>query len=97
MADDPAQFIHAPLGQRGSGRVRYGAAMLLWQRGLISAEVLEVYRVASAHDGRDPLAELRSLGLPPPDVPADNLYKLEDTPQDQVSDGMRASLPPPKA
>ncbi len=91
MADDPAQFIHAPLGQLGSGRVRYGAAMLLWQRGLISAEVLEVYRVASAHDGRDPLLDLRELGLPPPYMPAPDLpayerYKLEDGPQDHVSD-----------
>ncbi len=86
MADDPAQFIHAPLGQMGSGRVRYGAAMLLWQRGMISAEVLEVYRVASAHDGRDPLLELRSLGLTAPDLPAHDGYKLEDTPKDQVSD-----------
>lgn len=38
--------------------------MLLWQRGLISAEVLEAFRVASAHDGRDPLLDLRELGLP---------------------------------
>jgi hypothetical protein len=46
--------------------------MLLWQRGLISAEALEVYRVASAHDRRDPLLELRSLGWPAPDLPADD-------------------------
>ena len=72
MRDDPAQLIHAPLGQPGSGRARYGAAMLLWQRGLISAEALEVYRVASAHDRRDPLLELRSLGWPAPDLPADD-------------------------
>lgn len=91
MADDPAQFIHAPLGQLGSGRVRYGAAMLLWQRGLISAEALEVYRVASAHDGRDSLLDLRELGLPAPDLPAPDLpaderYKLEDRPQDHFSE-----------
>ena len=70
--------------------MRYGAAMLLWQRGLISAEVLEVYRVASAHDGRDPLLDLREFGLPspdlpPPDLPGDDRQKLEDRPQDHVS------------
>lgn len=59
-------LIRAPLGQPGSGRVRYGAAMALWRDGLISADVLEVYRVASAHDRRDPAMVLRELGLPVP-------------------------------
>ena len=63
---DPACFLSTPLGQPGSGRVRYGAAMALYARGEISAEVLEVYRVASPHDGRDPLEDLRQLGLPAP-------------------------------
>ena len=63
---DPARFLHAPIGQPGSGRVRYGAAMELWSQGQISAEVLEVYRIASAHDGRDPLVSLREAGLPVP-------------------------------
>ena len=30
------------------------------------AEVLEVYRIASAHDGRDPAVMLREMGLPVP-------------------------------
>lgn len=59
--------------------------MLLWQRGLISAEVLEAYRVASAHDVRDPLLDLRELGLPAPDLPADDRQKLGNRPQDHVS------------
>jgi Dimethlysulfonioproprionate lyase len=63
---DAGTQIHAPLGVKGSGRVRYGAAMALWRDGLISAEVLEVYRIASAHDTRDPLADLASRGLPMP-------------------------------
>lgn len=46
--------------------MRYGAAMALYAQGQISAEVLEVYRVASAHDGRDPAAMLREMGLPVP-------------------------------
>lgn len=67
---DPADFLAEPLGLPGSGRVRYGAAMALWQAGQISAEVLEVYRIAAAHDGRDPLAELTARGLPhPPKAP----------------------------
>ena len=63
---DPALFLFAPLGEPGSGRVRYGAAMALYARGEISAEVLEVYRVAAAHDSRDVAQELRQMGLPAP-------------------------------
>lgn len=71
---DPASFIAAPLGQPGSGRVRYGAAMALYQAGKISAEVLEVYRIASAHDARDPSLDLQQRGLPVPDHPLSQLY-----------------------
>lgn len=55
MSDDlPAtRYLQTPLGQRGSGRVRYGAAMALWQTGRITAQSLEMYRVAAAHDGHD--------------------------------------------
>jgi hypothetical protein len=63
---DPLRLLHTPLGEPRSGRVRYGAAMALWREGLISAEALEVYRIASAHDGRDPLPMLAERGLPPP-------------------------------
>lgn len=66
---DPARYLNTPLGQPGSGRVRYGAAMELYRSGAISAEVLEVYRVTSAHDARDPLAVLRERGLPLPRMP----------------------------
>jgi hypothetical protein len=67
---DATGFLHTPLGQPGSGRVRYGAAMALWREGQISAEVLEVYRVAAAHDGRDPETVLQERGLPVPALPA---------------------------
>ena len=63
---DPSRHLEAALGLTGSGRVRYGAAMELWRQGRISDEVLEVYRVASAHDGADPRALLRQEGLPEP-------------------------------
>jgi hypothetical protein len=65
---DEHDLIDAPLGQAGSGRVRYGAAMALWREGRISPEVLEVYRVTAAHDGRDPLRVLAERGLPAPPV-----------------------------
>lgn len=61
---EATRLLHRPLGQPGSGRVRYGAAMALWRAGLIGPDVLEVYRVASAHDSRDPGAVLADLGLP---------------------------------
>ncbi len=62
--DDPARLIQAPLGEPGSGRVRYGAAMALYQAGKLSEAQLEVYREASAHDGRDPAFMLAERGLP---------------------------------
>jgi hypothetical protein len=66
---DATRFLHTPLGQPGSGRVRYGAAMELWRQGRISAAVLEVYRIASPHDRHDPLRMLRDEGLPLPPMP----------------------------
>lgn len=50
--------------------MRYGAAMALYAQGQISAEVLEVYRIASAHDGRDPAVILSEMGLPVPKIGA---------------------------
>ncbi|MFN4140434.1 dimethylsulfonioproprionate lyase family protein [Aestuariivirga sp.] len=64
MAEDIRLFA-AP-GERGSGLVRYGAAMVLHQEGTISAEQLECYRVASADDGLDPVLLLRERGLTAP-------------------------------
>lgn len=65
---DVTEFLNVPVGRLGSGRIRYGAAMELWRAGQISAEVLEVYRVCSAHDGRNPMAVLRERGLPLPEI-----------------------------
>jgi hypothetical protein len=62
---DPRALLHAPFGVPGSGRVRYGAAMALFREGRISEAQLEVYREASAHDGRDPAPILAERGLPP--------------------------------
>lgn len=65
---DPLALLHSPLGRRGSGRVRYGAAMALYRAGRMTEAQLEVYREASAHDARDPAPILAERGLPP--VPA---------------------------
>ena len=65
-----AALLTAALGEPGSGRVRYGAAMAHYRAGTLSAEQLEVYRVASAHDSTDPALLLADLGLPLPVLPA---------------------------
>ncbi len=62
--DDVLHLLHAPIGQPGSGRVRYGAAMELWRRGVISEAQLDVYRDASPFDGRDPAGMLAERALP---------------------------------
>ncbi len=46
-----------------SGRVRYAAAMYFYQRGMISAECLEVYRICARLDHEDPGPFLARLGL----------------------------------
>ena len=66
---DPGALIHEPLGLPGSGRVRYGAAMALYQAGKLGVEALEVYRVLAAFDRRDPAPVLAERGLPPPPAP----------------------------
>lgn len=62
-------WLHFAVGEKGSGRVRYGAAMAMYQAGHMSAEVLEVYRELSAHDARDPITVLAERGLPVPGQP----------------------------
>lgn len=63
--DDTLRLLHSTLGVRGSGRVRYGAAMELFRRGMLSEAQLDVYRDASPHDARDPSLLMRERGLPP--------------------------------
>jgi hypothetical protein len=74
---DPAYLIGYPLGEVGSGRVRYGAAMALHRAGKLSDAQLEVYRIASAHDRQDPSALLAERGLPaPPGLTADPAWLI---------------------
>ncbi len=56
-------LIATPLGQAGSGRTRYGAAMALHAAGEISDAALEVYRICSVSDRQDPGLLLREDGL----------------------------------
>lgn len=55
--------IVAPLGQKGTGRARYAAAMGLHRDGAISDRVLEIYRICSADDGQDPAQMLAAEGF----------------------------------
>jgi hypothetical protein len=56
-------LVRAPLGEEWSGRARYGAAVYLYNRGEMSPEVLEVYRICSRLDAEDPLAIIRDRGI----------------------------------
>lgn len=64
--NDAARLIRTPLGEPGSGRVRYGAAMALYRAGALSEAALEVYRICSPLDHEDPGPLLHELGLVPP-------------------------------
>ena len=78
--DDSLLLLHTPLGLPGSGRVRYGAAMELFRRGVIGEAQLDAYREASPFDGRDPALLLAERGLQPvpplPGTPAATLDAL---------------------
>lgn len=63
MTDDPHSLLSLSPGSAGSGRIRYGAAMALYQAGAISAQELELWRIASANDGQDPVSFLADHGL----------------------------------
>ncbi len=67
MSDDQARdLLQTPLGDPGSARLRYSAAMTLYQSGEISSEVLEVYRSCASLDGQNVQALLADYGLPSP-------------------------------
>ncbi len=64
------RMLQTPLGEPGSGRIRYGAAMALFALGRLSPRALEIYRICSAHDGVDPVPRLAADGIAMPDLPA---------------------------
>ena len=47
-------YLATPLGKPGSGRVRYAAATHFYNRGMLSADALEVYRILALIDAEDP-------------------------------------------
>ena len=65
MSDLWAELASAP-GPKGSGRLRYGAAMALYQQGQLSDAALEVYRICALLDGQDPAVLLAELHLAAP-------------------------------
>lgn len=67
--DEAWVVLATPLGQAGSAKQRYAAAMTLYQNGLVCAEVLEVYRVLTPKDVHDPLVALQQVNLPTPKWP----------------------------
>ncbi len=60
----PDDHLALPIGQPGSGRARYGAAMALFRQGRLTAEALEVYRICALLDHRDPAPMLAELAQP---------------------------------
>lgn len=56
ITDAEAWFdLNLPLGETGSGLVRYAAAMHLHQHGHFDAATLERYRICCLSDGEDPV------------------------------------------
>ena len=55
--------LFSPVGVTGSGRARYSAAMYFYNLGIVSAELLEIYRRCCKFDSEDPviLAELEGV------------------------------------
>jgi len=88
--------LATPLGDAGSGRRRYAAAMSLNRAGLLSDAALEVYRICSPRDHEDPSVLLARRGLskevPGPMAPSRHtaLPRLLDE-----ADRYLASLPGP--
>ncbi|MEI3852802.1 MULTISPECIES: hypothetical protein [unclassified Ensifer] len=66
------EMIRLPAGQEWSGRARYAAAMFFYQRGLMDAETLEVYRICWRLDAEDPATVLRRYR-----IGAERLVRLE--------------------
>lgn len=64
--DQARELLQTPLGVVGSARLRYSAAMTLYQAGQISADVLEVYRSCASLDARDVQILIAAYGLSNP-------------------------------
>jgi hypothetical protein len=56
-------LIMTPAGEEWSGRARYAAAMYLYRKGEMGAEVLEIYRICSRIDHEDAVDALRAYRM----------------------------------
>tara|TARA_B100001057_G_C22759316_1_gene915090 strand:+ start:810 stop:1022 length:213 start_codon:yes stop_codon:yes gene_type:complete len=54
------EFLNTPININKSGYIRYGAAMYFFNKGLISEETLEVYRICCKFDHYNPKDLLKS-------------------------------------
>ena len=48
-------LLYYKLGVSGSGYIRYGAAMYFYNLGILSDELLEIYRRCCKFDNEDPI------------------------------------------
>lgn len=53
------EVLLAPPGTDWIGRARYAAAMHFYNRGIMDAQTLEIYRICARLDGEDPLDVMR--------------------------------------
>ena len=94
--DDTLRRLATPVGQTGSGRQRYAAAMTLHRSGHLNDSALEVYRICAGRDSDDPRALLvtRNLAGQVPIAPAASPKSAIVTLVDEV-DRYLATLPGP--
>ncbi len=60
------EFLLMPVGEPGTGAARYAAAMHLYQKRLLTEDVLEVFRICAPDDKIDPFAQLERRGIANP-------------------------------
>lgn len=68
--DAQLALLRTAPGVPGSGALRYGAAMYLYQHSRMSAELLEIYRRCCKFDAEDPVDLARFEGIEGLPLPA---------------------------
>ena len=58
-------FLFSEIGEVNSGYTRYSAAMYFHKHGLLSLDLLEIYRRCCKWDNEDPVALARHEGIKP--------------------------------
>ncbi|HAB38799.1 MAG TPA: hypothetical protein DCE52_12520 [Rhodobacteraceae bacterium] len=62
------ELLFTSVGIKGSGAMRYGAAMFLYNVGLVNKDMLEIYRICSKYDHENPLELAMSQGITLPNL-----------------------------